>query len=90
MTRNYVFGWSLPAGCTNRDLEQAYGPETGLITVLNRTMHTARIRQHICSECMAPIHIGQRYSCTVYKDDESGKISQYKTHIVCPYEELWP
>jgi hypothetical protein len=86
MNSRSVFGWSLPPGCTHRDIEEAYGAFPP-VTTLRVSMHIARIRQHICSECMAPIHINERYSCTVYKDDETGKISQYKTHVVCPYEE---
>ena len=84
-----MFGWSLPAGCTNRDIEEAYGGFPP-ITVLRTDMRKATLRQHICSECFAPIHIGERYTCTVYKDDDTGKISQFKTHVVCPYEEIWP
>ena len=84
-----MFGWSLPTGCTNRDIEEAYGVSAP-ITVLNRSSHIAKIKQHICAECFSPIHIGERYTCTVYKDGDTQKITQFKTHIVCPYDEVWP
>jgi hypothetical protein len=85
-----VFGWSLPPGCTQRDIDEAYGAFPP-ITVLGEHKHVARRRQHVCSECFGIIHLGERYDKIVYKDDDTGKISQYKVHVECPYdEEEWP
>jgi hypothetical protein len=82
--RSHMLGWSLPPA----NIDEAYGAFPP-VTVLSHSGHRAKLRQHICSECYAPIHIGERYFRTVYKDDETGKIGQYKTHAVCPYEEDW-
>jgi hypothetical protein len=27
------------------------------------------------------------YTCTVYKETDTGKMSQFKCHVTCPYEE---
>lgn len=72
----YMFQW--------KDTSQAYGafPPVRVITI---TMHKARLRQHLCAECFSPIHIGERYTCTVYEEN-GGKISQYKCHVTCPYD----
>jgi hypothetical protein len=75
--RIHMFGWKVPD-----DAFGAFPP----VVALKITIHRARLRQHICSECFAPIHIGERYSCTVYKELETNKISQYKCHVVCPYD----
>ena len=56
------------------------------IQTLRISSHVARIRMHVCAECFAPIHVGERYSQTIYKDCESGSISAFKTHLVCPYD----
>jgi hypothetical protein len=67
-----------------KDQQEAYGafPPCRVISI---TMHKARLRSHICAECFAPIHINERYTCTVYEAD--GKVSQFKCHVTCPYEE---
>jgi len=69
-----------------KERDEAYGAFPP-VQVLKITMHKARLRQHICSECFAPIHIGEGYTCTVYKEIDTGHLSQYKCHVVCPYEE---
>jgi hypothetical protein len=58
-------------------------------TMLRMSRHRAKHKWHICSECFAPITIGERYYITVYKDDNNGKIAHYKTHDGCPYMEDW-
>jgi hypothetical protein len=73
----YMFAW--------KDQQEAYGAFPP-VQVLSISMHRAKLRQHICAECFAPIHIGERYTCTVYKEVISGKVSQYKCHVVCPYD----
>ena len=74
----HMFSW--------KQQEEAFGafPPCKVISI---TMHKAKLRMHICAECFAPIHIGERYTCTVYKEEVSGKVSQYKCHVTCPYEE---
>jgi hypothetical protein len=74
----YMFGW--------KEQVEAYGAFPP-VSVLSITMHRATLRQHICAECFAPIHIGERYTRTVYREVDTGKVSQYKCHAVCPYEE---
>jgi len=58
-------------------------------TMVGIEEHKAVWRKHVCAECMSPINIGDRYRRVVYRDDESNKLAQYKTHIVCPYGWKW-
>ena len=73
----YMFAW--------KEQQEAFGAFPP-VSVISITMHKARLRQFICAECMSPIHIGERYTCTVYKEAETEKLSQYKCHVVCPYD----
>lgn len=72
-----MFGW--------KETSQSYGAFPP-VDVLKITMHKATLRQFICAECFAPIHIGEQYTCTVYKERETNAVSQFKCHVVCPYD----
>lgn len=68
-----------------KEVYEAYGAMPP-VAVISITMHRAKLRMHLCAECFSNIHIGDRYTCTVYREVDSGKVSQYKCHVVCPYD----
>jgi hypothetical protein len=70
-----------------KDQQEAFGAFPPC-EILHTSLHKAKIRSHICSECFAPIHINELYTCTVYKETDTGKMSQFKCHVTCPYEDV--
>jgi hypothetical protein len=74
-------------GISQKAMNEAFGAFPPC-TMLGIELHRARWRVHLCAECMCPIGIGERYRRVVYKDNETGKLAQYKTHVVCNVEDV--
>jgi len=72
-------------GISQKAINEAFGAFPPC-TMLGIEYHVARWRTHLCAECMCTIHIGERYRRVVYRDDETGKFAQYKTHVACDGE----
>ena len=73
-------------GISQRSLDEAWGAFPPC-TMLGIEQHRAKWRTHVCAECMGVISIGDRYRRVVYRDDDTRRLAQYKTHVACPYDE---
>jgi hypothetical protein len=73
-------------GISRKSLEEQWGAFPPC-TMVGIEVHKAKWREHICAECMGKIGIGDRYKRVVYRNEEMERLEQYKTHLVCPWEE---